>query len=164
MSSSSKICDIFPLNMRKKYVRERLRQGLVIRSFWQGVATYEKYFIFMGVDNGLERTYGFFINSEPITLAYRNSTIMDLQLQIAPGSYAYLYKPTPSYINAHQYYTLPWRDFLDAIVSTPSKICEPPHLSAVHLNDLLAAVRRNPFLDPDEKDISLAPCSLAGQV
>lgn len=164
MSASSKICDIFPLEMRRTYVRERLRQGLVIQSFWPGVARYEKFFVLMGVDRDQETVYGFFINSEPITLARRNPFIMDLQIEIPPKSYEYLYKPTPSYVNCYEYYEIPCSDLLDAIVSTPSKICEPEHLVPEHLNAVLAAVRRNPFLDADQKDISLAPHSLEGLV
>jgi hypothetical protein len=162
MSSSSRICDIFPLEMRRIYVRERLRQGLVIKSFWPGVARYEKFFVFMGVDRNRETAYGLFINSDPITLAYRNSLIMDLQVEIPPNSYEYLYKPTASYVNCYEYYHIPCSDLLDAIVSTPSRICEPEHLMPEHLNAVLAAVRRNPFLDADQKDISLAPHSLEG--
>jgi hypothetical protein len=164
MSSSSKICDIFPLEMRKKYVRERLKQGLVIQSFWPGVAHYEKFFVFMGVDQDRETAYGFFINSRPITLAYRNQAIMDLQVEIAPKTYGYLYKSTPSYVNCNEYYDNPCDDLLAAIISTPSKICEPAHLLPRHMRDILAAVRRNRFFDADQKDISLAPYSLEGLV
>ncbi|MFH1115122.1 MAG: hypothetical protein V1792_14520 [Pseudomonadota bacterium] len=137
---------------------------MVVKSFWPGVARYEKFFVFMGVDQDRDTAYGFFINSDPITLAYRNPSIMDLQVEIPAMTYAYLFKPTPSYVNSFEYYDIPSGNLLEAIVSTPSRICDPAHLLPVHLDKVLAAVNRSPFLSADQKDICLTPHSLAGLV
>jgi len=82
MNSSLKLIDTSPLEMRKKYVRDRIQRGLVIKAHFPGIASYDKYFILMGLSVNYRTGYGFFINSERHPLSDRKYFVLRAQIQL----------------------------------------------------------------------------------
>lgn len=144
-----KLIDNFPLEMRKSYVRDNIQRGLVIKAYFPGVASYEKYFIFMGLSVDHQTGYGFFINSERNPLSERNYFVLRAQVQLIPGSYEFLKYPTPSYIDSFKPYHFDFSNILTALIDCPSKICG--HLSEEHLEEVIRVIHDNRTLSPEEK-------------
>ncbi len=133
-------------------MKSKFDRGMVIKSHFPDYANHDKYFVFMGISGDNVTAYGFFISSTPESLAYSNQDIMKLQIKIPPGSYPYLDKPKPSYINCYEYYEMPFKELVDLLIQTPSKICDPP-LSQDHHDQILKAVRSNDTFEDVEADI-----------
>jgi hypothetical protein len=134
--------------MRKKQTDENLRRGLVIKGRFR-IASHEKYFVLMSLSEDFKTAYGLFINSNPHPLAQKNQTIKETQVEIKPGIYNFLQKPTPSFVDCYNFYKTPFNNLYEALVESPSKMCG--HLSSQHLEEILRAVRLNPSFTINEK-------------
>ena len=149
MNGSSKICDILPPEMRKRYVKDRLQKGLVIKSSFPGIASYDKIYVLVAVDNNLKLAYGFFINSNPHPLSSRNFFIMRSQIELDHNNYDFLQRL--SYIDCYEPYSIDFYDMVNALIESPSKICG--QLSSPDLEKIINAIQNNPTLTTEQKTL-----------
>jgi hypothetical protein len=129
---------------------------LVITGRFEDIAAYDKFFVFMGLDNKFRNAFGFFINSNRHPLSNRRMFILRSQVQIPPNSYNFLKKPQPSYIDCHEPYEIDFFEMVNALVEAPSKISG--HLTPAHLQDVVSCVQDNPTFTPEQK--TLLTCQL----
>jgi hypothetical protein len=132
--------------VKKIYVREALRRGLVIYSHFPDI-DHPKYYIFMGLTEEPGIVYGFFINSTPPSLARKNPKILDFQIEITPESYDFL--SHTSFINCWKYFIMDFHEMISGLIESPSKI--RGHLAETHLQKALDLVKKNPTFSKLEK-------------
>ena len=148
MNNSLKLIDTFPLETRKSYVRDNIKRGLVVKAYFPGAASYDKYFVFMGLSADYQTGYGFFINSERHPLSEKRYFVLRAQIQLDPGSYGFLKNPDPSFIDSFAPYPFDFSNILTALIECPSKICG--HLSPEHLEEVIRVVHDNRTLTPEQ--------------
>ncbi len=154
MSSFSRTGDtIHPLTKKISVLRQ-IKRGLVIKGFVSGIG-HNKYYIFMGFSEDSRFAYNYLINSEQSLIILTNPRIAELEIKINPGSYSFLKKPNPSYINCLKYYKLDSFDMINGLIENPSKICG--YLNPKHLWEVRQAVQKNPILTTKEKNIVNGP-------
>ncbi len=130
----------------------------MIKGYFPGVASYDKYYIFIAIDNTLQRVHGFFINSERNSLSERSNFVLRAQIQIEPGSYDFLANTYPSYIDSFKPYSTDFSNILTALIECPSKICG--QLSPEHLQVVNEVIQDNRTLLPEEKAFLTTPIVL----
>lgn len=131
---------------------------MVIKGYFPGVASYEKYYIFIALDNTFQRVHGFFINSERNPLSERSNFVLRAQIQIYPGSYDFLTNTDPSYIDSFKPYPTDFSNILTALIECPSKISG--QLSPEHLQTVDEVIQDNRTLTPEEKSFLTRPIVL----
>ncbi len=157
MSGFSRIGDTFPPLTKKISTLKQIQRGLVIKGYVPRVGHY-KYFVFVGFSKDSKSAYSFFINSEPSLIIITNPQIAKLQIGINPGSYGFLPKPKPSYINCLNFYEQDSFNMINGLIESPSKI--RGYLTPKHLWEVIQAAQNNPTFSPDEKNIVVTPLIL----
>lgn len=157
MSYSSKSGDTLPPLTKKISVLKQIQRGLVIKGYVPEIG-HSKYYILMGFGSESKFVHSFYINSEPSFIILTNPQIANLQIEIPPGSYSFLKKPKPSYINCLKYYQIDSFSMINGLIESPSKICG--YLTPKHLWEVTQAVQNNPTFTVEEKNIVVGPLIL----
>lgn len=119
---------------------------------------HDKYYVFMGFSKDFKTANVFFINSELPVIAIRNPDIMKLQININPGSYNFLKKSQPSYIDCKGFYLMDSHIMFNGLIENPSKICGS--LTTTHYGQIKHAVQNSRLFSVEEKNIFVAPLIL----
>jgi len=154
MSGFSGIGDTLPPLTRKISVLKQIQRGLVIKGYVPEIG-HNKYYVFMGFSEDSYIAYNYFISSNPSLVILTNPEIEKLQIEISPGSYNFLRKSQPSYINCLRYYNLDSFNMINGLIENPSKICG--YLTPKHLWEVIQAVQNNPTFTIKEKNVVSGP-------
>jgi hypothetical protein len=146
---------------KKIEVLRKIQRGLVIRGHIPKI-DHLKYFILVGISKDSKTAYNLLINSEPSVLIITNPTIRNLEVEILPGTYQFLKKPTPSYINCLKYYKVDSFDLINGLIDNPSKICG--YLTPKHLWQVVQAVENNRSFNSEERNIVTVPLILPSRL
>ena len=146
----SKIGDTFPLKMKKQYVRNSLRRGLVIK-IKIVEQDYEKYFVFMGYDSETNEAYGFFINTPKKHPALSRKNLLVLEFQVAVLQEAHSFLKYDSAINCYSYEGIDFNEMVNSLIESPRKICGV--LNSRTLEAIEEAVESNPVFSSYEKNV-----------
>lgn len=157
MSNSSRIGDTSPLSTKKISVLKQIQRGLVIKAYVPRVG-HDKYFVFMGFSKDSIFAYSFFISSEPSLIIITNPGMAHLQVEIPPGSYKFLPKPKPSYINCLKFYEQNAINLINGLIESPSKL--QGYLTPKHRWEVVQATQNNQTFSPNDKNIFVAPLIL----
>lgn len=154
MSNSLESGDTPPPSTKKISVLRQIQRGLVVKGYVPEIG-HDKYYIFVGFSSDAKFANGFFLNSEPSLIIMTNPQIANLQIEIRPGSYRFLRKPKPSYINCLKYYQIDSANIINGLIESPSKICG--YLTPKHLLEVNQAVQKNPTFTVAEKNVVVGP-------
>ncbi len=154
MNSFSRVGDTPPPLTKKISVLKQIQRGLVIKGYVPEIG-HNKYYVFVGFSEDSQFAHSYFINSEQSLIAITNPQIAKLQIEIPPGSYNFLKKTKPSYINCLKYYQLDSFNMVNGLIENPSKICG--YLSPKHLWEVTQAAQNNQSFTTKERNIVTGP-------
>ena len=157
MNDMSKIGDSFPLKIKRQFVRNRLKRGLVVKVEIPE-EDYEKYFVFMGYDPETKEAFGFFINTpkKNPALSMKNIVVRDFQVRVRQNAHNFL--RYDSDINCFSYYGIDFYEMVNSLIENPVKICgdlQPETLTKVE-----EAVETNRTFSNYEKNILIGLLSI----
>jgi len=112
----------------------------------------------MGISSDSNFANGFFINSNQSLIIQSDPQKAHLQIDIPPGSYAFLKKPKPSYINCLKYDRMGSFTMINGLIEDPSRICG--NLNPKHLWEVIQAVQNNQTFTVEEKNVVIGPLIL----
>ncbi len=154
MNNTSKLGDIFPPTMRKQFVKNSLKRGLVVKAKIPE-ENYEKYFVLMGYEPEHKEAYGFFINTPKQVPALSRKNIVVSEFQVRVHQITHTFLEYDSDINCFSYHGMNFSDMVNGLIENPGKICG--NLQPETLLEIEEAVERNQTFPPCERNVLIGP-------